>query len=148
MLQATQNVSTDFTLTNQLTRALRILGSDRNDKEWTAAYDLTGDMVTALSRVEAVSAHAALARAAALIGDLDAFRHNHIRENLLSDCNFQQTWNRILRLAWQSVFFLEDEFCTTAAAHGLDHFAPMHLACKLFPGLDRPAEVEMAQAAE
>jgi hypothetical protein len=139
-------ISTDFTLTTQLTRALRALDSDQAEKEWAASYDLVGDLVTALSRVEAVSAHGALARAAALIGDLDLLRSN-IPEKLFADYKFQQRWNRILRLAWQSVFFLEDEFCTTAEASGFDHFAPMRLARNLFPGLDRPDAVELAEAA-
>ena len=48
MLQATSKTSIDFTLANQLTRALREMKSHQNEKEWAAAYDLTGDMVTAL----------------------------------------------------------------------------------------------------
>jgi hypothetical protein len=142
MLQAANKLSTDFTLTTQLTRALSALDSE----EWAASHDLAGDLVTALSRVEAISAHAALARAAALIGDLDALQHK-LPQKLFEKYDFQQEWNRILRLAWQSVFFLEDEFCTTAEASGLDHFAPMRLARNLFPGLDRPDAVEVAEAA-
>jgi predicted solute-binding protein len=138
--------STDFTLTSQLTRALRTLVNDQKEKEWAASYDLVGDTVTALSRTESVSAHAALARAAALIGDLNALQHK-LPKKLFEKYDFQQEWNRILRLAWQSVFFLEDEFCITAVASGLDHFAPMYPACGLFPGLDRPAAVELAEAA-
>jgi hypothetical protein len=147
MLQAANKLSTDFTLTTQLTRALSALDSDQKEKEWAASYDLVGDLVTALSRVEAVSAHAALARAAALIGDLDLLQHK-LPQKLFEKYDFQQEWNRILRLAWQSVFFLEDEFCTTAEASGLDHFAPMRLVRNLFPGLDRPDAVELAEAAE
>ena len=146
MQQATSNISTDFTLTTQLTRALSALENHQTNEEAGQAYDLVGDLVTALSRVDAVSAHGALARAAALIGDLDDLRSN-IPEKLFGDYKFQQKWKRILRLAWQSVFFLEDDICTTAEASGFDFFAPMHLARNLFPGLDRPDAVELAEAA-
>jgi hypothetical protein len=50
--------------------------------------------------------------------------------------------------ALQSLFFLEEEFLTTAEEAGLDHFAPLAAARKLFPGLDRPAAADLAQAAE
>jgi hypothetical protein len=146
MPQAAQNVSTDFALTNQLVRALRALDSHQNDEEFSAAYDLVGDLVTALSRTESVSAHAALARAAALICDLDLLKSS-LPKKLFDKCYFQQTWNRMLRLAWQSLFFLEEEFGTTAEASGLDYFAPMESAKELFPDMDRLAAVELAEAA-
>src|ERR1700733_8446677 len=91
MPQAAQNVSTDFALTNQLVRALRALDSHQNDEEVSAAYDLVGDLVTALSRTESVSAHAALARAAALICDLDLLKSS-LPKKLFDKCYFQQTW--------------------------------------------------------
>src|ERR1700754_3402582 len=100
MLQATSKTSTDYALTNQLIRALRALDSHQNEKEFRASYDLVTDLVTTLSRTEPVSAHAALARAAALIGDLDFLQHS-LPKKLFERCDFQQTWNRMLRLAWQ-----------------------------------------------
>jgi hypothetical protein len=51
-------------------------------------------------------------------------------------------------VAWQSLFFLEDEFCSTAESVGLNYFAPMRLARDLFPGMDRAVAVELAEAAE
>jgi hypothetical protein len=46
------------------------------------------------------------------------------------------------------LFFLENEFCTTAAASGLDYFAALAAARELFPDIDTPAAVELAEAAE
>jgi hypothetical protein len=147
MLQATQNVSTDYALANQLTRALRVLENHQTDEEAGQAYCLVKDLVTALSRVESISAHAALARSAALIGDLYALV-DVMPKDVKTDLRIHDIKNRAFRLAWQSLFFLEDEFLTTAESAGLDYFAPMRIARALFPGMDRPDAVELAEAAE
>ena len=144
MLQATSNISTDFTLTNQLTRALHLLENHRTSEEFRRYYDLVKDLVTALSRVESVSAHGALARAAALVCDLCVLHDDSKNADGAHDAD---TWDRVMRLAFQNVFFLEDEFCTTAEASGLGYLAPMRCARDLFPGMDRLAAVELADAA-
>jgi hypothetical protein len=146
MLQATQNASTDYALTTQLTRAIATLENHETWEEFHQSYGLVKDLVAALSRVESVSAHAALARAAALVGDLCCLYEDLKNADVCADLG--DTWDRVMRLAWQSVFFLEDEFCTTAEAAGLGYFAPLSAARKLFPGMDRPAAVALAEAAE
>jgi hypothetical protein len=137
--------STDFALTNQLIRALRALDNHKTWEEFHQSYGLVKDLVAALSRVESVSAHAALARAAALVCDL-CFLYDHLK-NADAGADIRETWDRVMRLAFQNVFFLEDEFCTTTEACGLEYFAPKDFARKLFPGFDRLAAVELAEAA-
>lgn len=132
---ATKN-SVDFALTQQLVGAIRVFENhDSVAEEYNRRYDCVNDLVTSLSRVEPVDSHAALARSAALISDL-CILSDELREANVSD-HFRKRLERSLRLAWQSLFFLENEFGVTAEASGFEHFAPVNEARKLFPTCER-----------
>lgn len=137
--------SVDFALTRQLIGAIRVF-ENGGAEEYNRTYDCVDDLVNALSRVEPVDSHAALARSAALIGDLCVLS-DELREADVSDY-LRERLERARRLAWQSLFFLEDKFGVTAEASGFEHFAQVGEARKLFPTCERLAPVELDVAAE
>lgn len=128
------NNSVDAALTQQLVRAISVFNHGAAE-EYNRTYDCVNDLVSSLSRVEPVDSHAALARSAALIGDLsilsDELRAANVPEH------FKERLERALRLAWQSLLFLETEFDMTAEASGFEHFASVNEARKLFPTCER-----------
>jgi hypothetical protein len=106
------------------------------------------ELVTALSHLaHEDSTYAALARAAALVGDIYSI-WELLSDEVVEGFEARALLTRVLRLAWLQLFFVESYWGQTAADHHLDYFAPIECARELFPHLDVPAATELAQAAE
>jgi hypothetical protein len=148
----TTNISADYELTRQLVRSLtafkNTIENDEGDTKFGIAYDQVQDLVTALSRVEVASTRAALARAAALIADLHLYFDDFTVAPKERDLAAERLQGRIMRLAWQSLFHLEDDIGATVEAEGFGELARGCEARELFPCLDRLNAVELAEAAE
>jgi hypothetical protein len=144
--------SADYELTRQLVRSLdafkNTIENDEGDTKFGIAYDQVQDLVTALSRVEVASTRAALARAAALVADLNRYFDDFTVQAKERDLVAERLRGRIMRLAWQSLFHLEDDIGTSVEAEGFGELARHVEARGLFPCLDRLNAVELLQAAE
>jgi hypothetical protein len=135
--KATINPITANEIANQLVIALR------SHKGGGMGGGRVPELVTALSHLaHEDSSYAALARAAALVGDLYTI-WALLPDEVVEGYEARALLTRTLRLAWLQMFFVESQFGEMAADHHMDHLAPVECARELFPHL-----VEFAQAAE